>query len=134
MVANPVEKPGQHKQETHRHRAIPYVALGIGTCILSGGLYLHGLQIGEEEATETRIVGRTVDGYLAENDTFKNRKFLEVIANRNAFRFIVTTPDLTYGCEGSYKYDEGRVYINEQKIVCAPIENVSDLPEAPQPA
>jgi hypothetical protein len=122
MDADQVEKPGQHKQETHRHRAVPFMALGIGTCILSGGLYLHGLQVGEEEATETRIVGRTVDGYLASNETYKNRRFLEVFAKNNTFRFIVNTPDLTYVCDGSYNYNKGRVYINEQKITCGPID------------
>jgi hypothetical protein len=127
-----LEKPGYHKRETNFHRAFPYVALGVSVSFLSGALYLRGLEKGEEEAVETRIVARTVDGYLAENDTYKNRSFLEVYAKSNMFRFIVTTPDLTYACDGSYKYDDGRVYINEQKIKCGPIENVPTLPEPPK--
>lgn len=126
------EQTGQHKLETRRHRAFPYIALGASICFLASVAYLDGEQKGEEEATETRIVGRTVDGYLADNDTFRNRRFLEVFAAQNVFQFMVTTPDLNYKCEGTYKYDEGKVYINEQQISCDPIENLPTIPKPPQ--
>jgi hypothetical protein len=131
MINPNSEKPGSHKLETRRYRLLPYIALGVGASILTTGVYLQGVRQGEEEATETRIAGRTLDGYLADTDTYKNRRFLEVFAASNTFRFIVATPDLTYKCDGSYDYDEGRVYINQQNITCDPIENIPDLPELP---
>ena len=132
MINSFPDTPGQHKFERQKSRVYPYIIYGVGACLLAGMSYLYGEQKGENDALETRIVGRTVDGYLADNDTYKNRRFLEVIAKNNTFRFIVTSPDLTYACGGSYKYDEGRVYIYEQKISCRPIESGPTLPEPTQ--